>query len=89
MLNEQREKIDLIDKDLVKLFEKRMSIVIEIAQIKKENNIDIFDSSREKLVIKKVKSYLENKELEKYLEEFYLDLMKLSKDYQRDVIARL
>lgn len=89
MLQEERNKIDKIDKQIVKLFEERMETASKIAKVKKENNMEIFDSSRENLVIEKVKSYLENKELEKYLEKFYLDLMGVSKDYQKDVIEKI
>nr|WP_276939513.1 chorismate mutase [Helcococcus sueciensis] len=89
MLQEERNKIDEIDKQIVKLFEERMETASKIAKVKKENNMEIFDSSRENLVIEKVKSYLENKELEKYLEKFYLDLMGVSKDYQKDVIEKI
>lgn len=88
MLEKQRSKIDKIDKELVKLFEERMNTVVEVAQIKKENNIEIFDSSRENLVIDKVKSYLENEKLGKYLEEFYKDLMNVSKKYQKEIIEK-
>ncbi len=88
MLEEQRNKIDNIDKQIVKLFEERMNTVVEIAKIKKENNMQIFDSSRENLVIEKVKSYLENKEIEEYLKEFYLELMKISKKYQKEIIDK-
>ncbi len=87
MLKEQRDKIDKIDRELVRLFEERMSAVIEVAKIKKENSLEIFDAKREKIVIEKVKSYLKDKNLEKYLEEFYIDLMKVSKDYQRTIIG--
>lgn len=89
MLQEERNKIDEIDKQIVKLFEERMETASKIAKVKKENNMEIFDSSRENLVIEKVKSYLENKELEKYLENFYLDLMSVSKDYQKDIIEKI
>lgn len=88
MLEEQRNKIDKIDNQIVKLFEERMNTVVEIAKIKKENNMQIFDSSRENLVIEKVKSYLENKEIEEYLKEFYLELMKISKKYQKEIIDK-
>lgn len=88
MLEKQRSKIDKIDKELVKLFEERMNTVVEVAQIKKQNNIEIFDSSRENLVIDKVKSYLENEKLGKYLEEFYKDLMNVSKKYQKEIIEK-
>ncbi|EHR35013.1 chorismate mutase [Helcococcus kunzii] len=88
MLEKQREKIDEIDKEIVRLFEERMKVVVEVAQIKKENNLEIFDSSRENLVIEKVQKYLENEKLKKYLEEFYKDLMNLSKKYQKDIINK-
>lgn len=86
MFSEQRNKIDEIDRELVKLFEKRMNIVAKVAMIKKENNMEIFDSSRENLVIEKVKSYLEEKKFEPYIEEFFTDLMNVSKKYQKDII---
>lgn len=86
MLEKEREIIDKIDNQIVKLFEERMNTVIEIANIKKINDIKVLDSNREKEVIERVKSYLDNKELSKYLEEFYLDLMNISKKYQKEVI---
>lgn len=86
MLEKEREIIDKIDNQIVKLFEERMNTVIEIAKIKKINDIKVLDSNREKEVIERVKSYLDNKELSKYLEEFYLDLMNISKKYQKEVI---
>lgn len=88
MLQQKRNKIDNIDKEIVKLFEERMNTVIEIAKIKKENNIEVLDSTRENIVIEKVKSYLENKELEEYLVEFFLELMKISKKYQKEIIEK-
>ncbi len=89
MLQEERNKIDKIDKQIVKLLEERMEVAAEIAKIKKENNMEIFNSSREKIVIEKVKSYLENENLEEYLEKVYLNLMDISKDYQKDIIEKL
>lgn len=88
MLQQKRNKIDNIDKEIVKLFEERMNTVIEIAKIKKENNMEVLDSTRENIVIEKVKSYLENKELEEYLVEFFLELMKISKKYQKEIIEK-
>lgn len=88
MLQQKRNKIDNIDKEIVKLFEERMNTVVEIAKIKKENNMEVFDSSRENIVIEKVKSYLENKELEEYLVDFYSELMIISKDYQKEIIDK-
>lgn len=83
-LEELREEIDKIDKDIVKLFESRMAKVEEISKYKRKNNIGILNQSREEEVLRRNKKYLKNKNLEPYLEEFYIELMRVSKDYQKD-----
>jgi len=52
-LNKLRDDIDSIDKELVKLFEKRIEKVIEIADYKKEKNIPILNKNREEEIIKR------------------------------------
>lgn len=83
MLEKQRAEIDVIDRDIVALFERRMQVVVEVAQIKKENGLAILDANREKEVIQKVQSYLKDATLKEELAEVYETLMKVSKDYQR------
>ena len=78
-----REKIDRIDRELMKLFEERMSVVLEVARYKKENNMAIFHKDREKQVIEKNLSLVENKELLPYVEEMLHALMDISKEYQQ------
>ena len=78
-----RKDIDDIDKELVALFEKRMRIVTEIANYKLRNNMDVFDKGREDLLLQKVDTYLNNKELSGDLSLFFQNLMDLSKNYQR------
>ncbi|MBI6039065.1 chorismate mutase [Clostridium perfringens] len=78
-----REKIDRIDRELMKLFEERMSVVLEVARYKKENNMEIFHKDREKQVIEKNLSLVENKELLPYAEEMLHALMDISKEYQQ------
>lgn len=85
-INELRKEIDSIDKEIVKLFEKRMKIVTGIAEYKLENNMEIFDKGREETLLEKVDIYLENKELSEYLRLFFENLMDLSKDYQKKKI---
>ena len=86
MLDNQRAEIDTIDREIVSLFEKRMQVVMDVARIKKENGIAIFDASREKEVIAKVQSYLKDATLKEELAEAYETLMKVSKDYQQKQI---
>lgn len=83
MLEKQRAEIDTIDREIVALFERRMQVVVEVAQIKKENGMAILDANREKEVIQKVQSYLKDATLKEELAEVYETLMKVSKDYQR------
>lgn len=83
MLEKQRAEIDAIDREIVALFERRMQVVVEVAQIKKENGIAILDANREKEVIQKVQSYLKEATLKEELAEAYETLMKVSKDYQK------
>ena len=64
-LLECRREIDNIDEELVKLFEKRMNIAINVAKYKIENNMPIFNEAREIEVIKKNVARLSNKEYSK------------------------
>ena len=83
MLDKQRAEIDAIDREIVSLFERRMQVVMDVARIKKEKELAIFDASREKEVIAKVQSYLTDEGLKEELREVYETLMKVSKDYQK------
>ena len=41
MLSDLRKQIDLIDCDISKLLEKRLNVVLKIAKIKSQEDIDI------------------------------------------------
>ncbi len=77
-----RDRINCIDRELVKLFEERMETVAEIAEYKKRNNMGIVDAGREKEIIERAVSLLGNKNLKEYLSFFMEDLITLSKHYQ-------
>lgn len=85
-LEKLRLKIDEIDKEMTALFEKRMEIAKKIAEYKQNNNLPIFDESREKEVIKKNIEKLNNKDLANELKEFYSTIFRLSKDIQKKYI---
>lgn len=86
MLTSQRQRIDQIDRDIVRLFEERTAVVEEIATIKQENGIDILDAGREEQVIQKVKSYLERPELGDELVALYTEIMRISRSHQQQWI---
>ena len=46
-LQKIREEIDIIDRELARLFEKRMDIVLKVAEYKRQNNLPVKDMARE------------------------------------------
>lgn len=85
-LEEGRTIINKVDSQLVELFEERMHAVEKILEYKKENNMQIFDSSREKENIERTSAKLNDKELTKYFVDFYQHMMDVSKNYQKDLL---
>ncbi len=53
-LESLRAKIDLIDSKIKKLLSERFGIASEIAKYKKANNLQTFDSGREKEILGKM-----------------------------------
>lgn len=88
-LENLRKEIDEVDKELVKLFEKRMEVVLKIVEYKKANDIPIFNSSRENEIIRKNTEYLNNKHLEKWLKDFFTYILKISKEFQNEKISNI
>ena len=86
LLEESREKIDSIDKEITRLFEERMHAVEGVIQYKKENGLPIFDASREEVIIKKNAERLSDAKLEEYFKDFYQHMMDVSKNYQKKIL---
>ena len=82
-LDDYRKEIDEIDKQLTKLFEKRMDIVLNVAKYKKENKLDVFQKGREEEVIKKAIDSLENKDYSDELVSFMNATMEISRGLQK------
>ena len=77
-----RQQIDTIDKELVALVEKRMTLVSQVAAFKQETGKAIYDEAREKAVLAKVASLVEEKEFEPYVVATFADIMAESRQYQ-------
>lgn len=87
-LENARKEINKIDKEIARLFEKRMEQVKEVIAYKLENNLQILDSVREKEIIEKNCKLLGNKELEKYYIDFLENMMRISRNYQKDILEK-
>ena len=87
-LENLREKIDAIDKEMIALFEKRMDIVADIAAYKIKNNLPILNQNREDIVISKVKAIVKNKEYTDSAIDLIKDIMEISKKFQQNLISK-
>lgn len=83
MLESQRQKIDQIDREIVRLFEERTRTVEEVARVKLENDQPILDEGRERAVIEKVQAYLKDPSLEGEVADLYTQIMRISRDHQK------
>lgn len=86
-LEEARTIINRVDKEMIELFKKRMSASKMVAEYKKENNLPVFDKTREEAIKEKNVNNLDDKELEAYYLEWFNSLLKVSKDYQKKLIG--
>lgn len=87
-LEEARDIINEVDLEMVKLFKKRMEAVSKVLEYKKENGLNVLDSSREEFIKNKNLALLNDKELEKYYLEFLDGVLKSSKSFQEDYLNR-
>ena len=85
-LNNARDTINQIDRQLAELFVKRMQAVKEVACYKEERGLPIFDPTREKEVLEKAASYVEDDALRSYYLLLQKELMRVSKAYQHTLI---
>ena len=82
-LDEYRDEIDEIDREIVQLFEKRMKTVLNVASYKKENGMEVLQSNREEVVLQKAVDNLKDKKYEDDIREVFELLMKLSRNSQK------
>ena len=88
-LNDTRNKINAIDKEMAKLFIERMKASKEVAEYKMEYGLPIYDPIREEEVIKRNTELIEDDALKKYYVMFLQDLMNTSKAYQEELTTGL
>ena len=82
-----REEIDVIDKQIVELYEKRMEICKDVATYKIETGKKVFDRVREEEKIRKVKSYTSGDFNSRAIEELFEQIMSVSRKLQYQLLA--
>ena len=81
-LKELRNEIDLIDDELVQLFNKRMQLSAQVADYKKEHNMPIHVPAREREILQDVAAK-SSPDLANYARVLYSMIFELSRSYQR------
>ena len=80
-LTELRAEIDAVDAQLAALFERRMNIVSEVAGIKREAGLPVFDPAREADVVARGRARVSAQNADGF-EIILREIMRLSKEYQ-------
>ena len=81
-IDELRKQINEIDAELVKAFDARMKVALEIGKYKKENGLPVFDPARERAVLDKQTSAVAE-DMSMYVKLLYNTLFDLSRSYQQ------
>ncbi|MGM9969684.1 MAG: chorismate mutase [Anaeroplasma sp.] len=87
-LEEAREIINEVDKEMISLYIKRMAAVRMVAEYKMENGIPVLDSIREDSIKKRNLEILANKSLEEYYLTFFEGVLSSSKAYQKELLEK-
>ena len=85
-LGEIRKNIDTIDDQLLELFKQRMGLTCQVAQYKAEHNMVVFQSEREKAIIRSVRDR-SPEELKSSAEFLFTNIMDISKCRQNNTIT--
>ena len=85
-LNELRENIDKIDRQLVELFCERMKTASDIAEYKRETGMPVFDPVREREKLTTVAGMADDG-MDNYIKQIYSLLFEVSRDYQNKLIG--
>lgn len=80
-----RDEIDKVDKELLKLFIRRMDLVTNIAEIKKENGLPILNKERETEIIRRISA--ETPKFNDEAAEFFQNIMDISKKIQAKLMS--
>ena len=86
-LKEHRDNIDILDRQIVELLEKRFDYVKLVADYKLKNDMEIFDNKREGAVLNKIEALTKNSEYIPYTRDVYADIMNSSKNLQKNLIS--
>uniref|UniRef100_UPI0040564B03 prephenate dehydratase n=1 Tax=Acetatifactor sp. TaxID=1872090 RepID=UPI0040564B03 len=86
-LLELRDKLDVIDAQIVELYENRMDLCKQVAEYKIENGKKVFDKVREQEKLAKVKALTHNEFNSHGIVELFEQIMSMSRKLQYQILA--
>ena len=85
-LKELRETINQVDREMAMLFSKRMRAVKDIAEVKKQNGISIYDKKREEEIVRVNAELIGDETIREYYVNFLKNNMAVSRSYQARIL---
>lgn len=85
-INALRDKIDTLDREIVKLLVERMGVSAEVAAYKIANGMPVLDKTREAALLDKIAALSGG--MSDYTHEIYLEILKQSRAYQEKLMNK-
>ncbi|MEG1416191.1 MAG: prephenate dehydratase [Clostridium sp.] len=85
-LKQYRDEIDRIDNAILKLFQERMDMVLNVAEYKRKNNLEVLNRKREEEVIENHLNNLSDSKYKVEVEKFLKSVMEISRQCQRNYL---
>ena len=83
-LDHWRECIDVVDKELVELLNRRMEFAVEIGRIKKAEGLSVRDLAREQAVLERLKEHNKGPVSDRAIEEIFNRIMQEARDLEEN-----
>lgn len=81
-LEESRKKIDIIDREITRLFEERMEVANDVAAYKRSTGKKVLDPERENQKLETLRGYAKSEFNQTAVEDLFRQIMSISRKYQ-------
>lgn len=85
-LEEIRQELDALDREMVRLFEQRMGLARQVAEYKLAHGLPVLDASREAQVLASRAAMLQEPRLESSVRALFEEIMRLSRQEQQRML---
>ncbi|MBB2183626.1 prephenate dehydratase [Lachnospiraceae bacterium MD1] len=88
-IQESREKIDIVDRQMVELFEQRMKLAMDIAEYKRSIGKPIYDAAREEQKLATLTALTEDEFNKKAIGDLFKQIMSMSRRLQYTLLDNI